>query len=214
MKCGYCGKNIRDDAAFCTYCGHNLSELPSEESSTPPAKTSTLGACLTLLAILILLGVGSACLLHGPDKTPKYDTVSPTNLSTVSLIDDDTSLDEALIGKWTCTDPAAADYEQSDYGINVKIILTMAENGKFKLNYKMTDTGAPALKLTLNGDYRSKDGVISFKPDLSKLDGETGSDFFRRHGKTPTFTYTVTDRVLILHYENDIDVTFKRVSES
>ncbi len=212
MKCGYCGKNIRDDAAFCTYCGHNLSELPTEDDSAAPVKGNYLGALLTLLAVMILLAAGSAYLLHDSGKPTKHDIVSPTSLSAVVLTDDNAVIDQLLIGKWTCTDPAAADYDQSAYGIDVKITLTLAENGNFQLNYKMTDTGASALKLALNGDYLTKDNVISFKPDLSKLDGETGSEFFRNHGKTPTFTYTVTDKVLTLHYENDIDVKFKRAS--
>ncbi|MBQ4396723.1 MAG: zinc ribbon domain-containing protein [Clostridia bacterium] len=211
MKCGYCGKNIRDDATFCTYCGRNLSENAPEEESVPPIKTSPTGALITLLLVLLILGAGSLRLLRESQKEPRGVVVSVSDTSHRTPVKaEESQLDKMIVGKWSCTDPAAADYDQNDYGIQVKITLVMKEDGQFQLQYKMSDTGASALKLRLDGDYLTRDGVISFRPDLSALDGETGGEFFKRHGKTPTFTYTVTEKTLTLHYDNDTDVTFRR----
>ncbi|MBQ5545089.1 MAG: zinc ribbon domain-containing protein [Clostridia bacterium] len=211
MKCGYCGKNIRDDATFCTYCGRNLSGNAPEEESVPPIKTSPTGALITLLIVLLMLGAGSVRLLREPQKHPHGAVVSISDSPhRTPLKEEESQPDTALVGKWMCTDPAAADYDQNDYGIQVKITLVMQEDGQFRLRYHMSDTGASALKLRLDGDYLTRDGVISFRPDLSAPEGETGGDFFRRHGKTPTFPYTVTEKTLTLHYDNGTDVTFRR----
>jgi hypothetical protein len=216
MKCGYCGKNIRDDATFCTYCGHNIADL---ESDAPPAKTpkfSYLVSLLTLLAVLVMLWAGGYSLLHGAESRFTV-TVSASHISdsdAVAVLFPSTKQSPpqsgAPVGKWHCTDRAAADYSRSDYGVDVDILLELKKDGTFRLNYKMADTGISALHLSLNGQYRVQDGLIAFQPDLSKLNDETGSRFFKNHGKTPTFAYIAADDSLTLQYDNDTQVIFTR----
>ena len=30
MKCGYCGKTLKDDAQFCSNCGHSTEDIHDE----------------------------------------------------------------------------------------------------------------------------------------------------------------------------------------
>lgn len=36
MICPKCGKQIEDDAVFCTYCGNNMTDVQEEKAITPP----------------------------------------------------------------------------------------------------------------------------------------------------------------------------------
>lgn len=209
MKCGYCGKNIKDNAKFCTYCGHNLIEIQPDEQPAPSTKGGYLSSLLTLLAIIIILGAGGAYMLKGGGQS---NAISASDASAKSYDTEGAAFDEALFGQWSCTDRAAADYSPSDYGIDVNILLEMTNKGKFTLHYSMTDTGAPALKLKLNGAYSVKNGTVTFKPDLSNVSGEISGNYFKNHGNTPSFAYTVTDSTLTLKYENGTDIIFTRQS--
>lgn len=204
MKCGYCGKNIKDNAKFCTYCGHNLREIEPEGQTAQKSKGGYISSLLTLLAIAAILCSGGICLLNGGGKP---NDVSPSDIHVADI----TPLDEALFGKWGCTDRTAADYSPSDYGIDVNIILQMKNDGKFTLDYSMTDTGVPALDIKLDGKYSAKNHRVTFKPDLSKLSGDTEGNYFKNHGNEPAFEYSVSDSVLIFKYENGTDVKFQRL---
>lgn len=215
MKCGYCGKNIKDDAKFCNYCGHNLREIPSDEPTAPQPKGGYLSSLLTLLAILAILCAGGAYLLKsgGPSKAVSSSDVSASSIASAQANHSEvTHIDKNLIGKWRCLDPAAVGYSRSAYGIDVDIVLTIADSSKFSLHYIMTDTGAPAINLKLSGTYWVKNGAVTFRPDLTNTVGETGSNFFKKLGETPTFEYTTTQDTLTLHYDNGTDATFHRVS--
>lgn len=213
MKCGYCGKNIKDDAKFCNYCGHDLREIPSDsEPTTPTAKGGYLSSLLTLLAIIAILCAGGAFLLQDGTAATSPASVSFSDAVSPAYDTEGTSFDEALFGQWQCTDRAAADYSQSDYGVEVNIILEMTNMGKFTLNYSMSDTGAPALNLKLKGAYSVKNGAVTFKPDLSNVSGEMSGNYFKNHGSNPSFTYSVTDSTLTLHYPNGVDVVFTRTA--
>lgn len=206
MKCGYCGKNIKDNTKFCTHCGHNLREIQTDGQTATKSKGGYIPSLLTLLAIGVILCAGSICLLG----SGKSSAVSASDTNSVKV----TPLDEALFGKWSCTDRAAADYSPSDYGIDVNIILQMKNDGKFKIDYSMTDTGVPALNLKLDGSYSAQNSKVTFKPDLSKLSGETGGNYFKNHGSEPVFEYSVDDSVLTLKYENGTDIKFQRLEEN
>lgn len=205
MKCGYCGENIKDNAKFCTHCGHNLREIETGGQPAQKSKGGYISSLLTLLVIIVILCAGSAYMLKDSDKS---NAISASDAS----ISEVTPLDEALIGKWNCTDRAAADYSPSDYGIDVNIVLEIKNNGKFTLDYSKTDTGVPALKFKLNGSYSAQNGKITFNPDLSKLSGETGGNYFKKHGDKPTLEYSVSDSVLTLKYENGTNIEFQHTS--
>lgn len=207
MKCGYCGRNIKDNAKFCTYCGNNLREIQTDKQSAQKSKKGYISSLLTLLAIIIIICVGGWRLLNGGNQSTD---VSASDSSAPSQDVKYYQIYEPLIGKWVCTDRAAADYRPSDYGIDVKIILEIKSDGKFALDYSMTDTGAPALKLELDGGCSVNNAKITFKPDLSKLGGETSGGYFKRHGNNPTFQYSVNDSTLTLTYENGTNIEFKR----
>lgn len=215
MKCGYCGKNIKDDAKFCNYCGHNLREIPSDEPSAPQSKGGYLSSLLTLLVIIAILCAGGAYLLKNGGSS---NAVSASDVSASSIAANQAShsevtyIDKNLTGKWRCLDPAAVGYSRSNYGIDVDIILNIPDSSQFSLHYTMTDTGAPAINLKLSGTYSVKNGTITFYPDLTNIGGETTGNFLKKLGDTPTFEYTVTQDTLTLHYDNGTDMNFNRVS--
>lgn len=194
MKCGYCGKTIRDSAAFCRYCGHSLDGLPSGGEGAPPVKSRYLPALLTLIIILAALAAGGLRLV-----VPVMPMTLPASPSDLRQTSSASARDyQALVGKWKCTDPAAAGYTASDYGIDVSIVLTVMEDGSCGLRYRLTDTGVKALQLDLSGTFAADQQVVTFRPDLSLLDGQSLGRYFLRHGKELPFAYTVKDDVLTL----------------
>ena len=57
MICPKCGKQIEDDAVFCTYCGNRVAEIQDEEKSVKPkniVKHTKIFAIVGLLLIVIL----------------------------------------------------------------------------------------------------------------------------------------------------------------
>ena len=215
MKCGYCGKNIKDDAKFCNYCGHNLREILSDEPSAPSSKGGYLSSLLTLLAILAILCAGGAYLLKNGGSS---DVVSASDDSASSLTATQaghaevTHIDKTLIGQWHCLDPTAVGYSRSAYGIDVDIVLNIPDSSGFTLRYSVTDTGAPALNLKLSGTYSVKNDTITFHPDLTNASGDTGSNFFKNLSAATSFEYTVTQDALTLKSETGTDIIFNRVS--
>lgn len=218
MKCGYCGKNIKDDAKFCNYCGHNLREIPSDEQPAPPSKGGYLSTLLTLLAIIAILCVGGAYLLKngGSSGTVSSSDVSasslPANQTNQANHSEVTHIDQTLIGQWRCLDPTAVGYSRSAYGIDVDIVLNIPDSSGFTLRYAVTDTGAPALNLKLSGTYAVKNGAITFRPDLTNATGDTGSNFFKNLSADTSFEYTVNQDTLTLKSETGADIVFNRVS--
>ena len=59
MICPKCGKQIEDDAVFCTYCGNNVTDVQEEKAITPKTtvKRTKVFAIVVLLLIVILTGV-------------------------------------------------------------------------------------------------------------------------------------------------------------
>lgn len=202
MKCGYCGKTIRDNAVYCAYCGHNIKRIQDEKETVPAS--SYLPSLLTLMSIALIILAGSLYLLS--DGIRGRAVSDSDSVATVAF-PDGTRAEDTLVGQWHCTDPAAADYTSSDYGVEVDILLTLSKNGKFTLRYRMSDAGVPALDLSVKGDYTSDRENIAFRPDSS---GKNIKKFLQRHGATPQFAYQLKDDTLTLTYENGDAILFTR----
>ena len=200
MRCGHCGKKLKNNAKFCTYCGHYIIE-----TDTPVKKSSgylaSLLSLFTVIAILVSGGVWIVMKGLYPAKN-----VSASDLAPISFDTDGTRTDEKIVGTWRCTDPAAADYDGTDYGIEVNILLHIQSDGTFRLHYTMTNTGVIAVQLKSSGSYIAQKGYIRFQPDSANAD----SDFLKKHGTQPTFRYHVYDTVMELVYEDGKTVVFNR----
>ena len=55
MKCGYCGKDVKDDAQFCSNCGHSIEE--QSDDSIEPQKAEKGAYAVSILALLIVLAL-------------------------------------------------------------------------------------------------------------------------------------------------------------
>ncbi|MBQ1440901.1 MAG: zinc ribbon domain-containing protein [Clostridia bacterium] len=208
MKCEYCGKDINDDAQFCPNCGHMIESAPEEVSGQKKTdKGAYAAAVFSLLVVLAFMAYGSSTIIYRDLKAEK--TVSQSDSSNNRFNYDSTFTDTALVGTWLCTDRAAADYGDSNFGVEVNIILSMTGDGKFTLDYSMTDTGVPAKSLSTSGSYSTEDGMITFTPD----DNPGNSEYLKRHGQRPSFEYSTDEGSFTLKYENGADILFTLVNE-
>ena len=208
MKCGYCGKEVKDDAQFCSNCGHST-EVPSDDSSQPQ-KAEKGAYTLSIIALLIVIALtayGGFVIIRRDLHTEKSVSSSDKGQSVFNY--DSNFTDPALYGKWKCTDRAAADYSDGNFGVEVKILLTLTGDGKFTLDYTMTDTGVPAKALSASGNYSTGDGMITFAPD----DNPEIAEYLKRHGQRPSFQYSTDEGRFTLKYENGKAVLFTQVKE-
>ena len=208
MKCVHCGKEVRNGAQFCSNCGHSIEE-PSEESvkSHKTARGAYALSVLALIIVLALVAYGGFVIIYR-DLHPQK-TVSASDEKNAAFNYDSQLNDSALIGKWVCNDRAAADYGENNFGVEVKIILTLTDDGKFTLDYSMTDTGIPAKSLSTSGKYSTEDGIITFIPD----DNPELESYLKRHGKRPSLQYSADGNIFTMKYEKGKDILFKRVNE-
>ncbi len=200
MRCGHCGKKIKDNAKFCTYCGHYI----VEPNTIPKKSGGYLAAILSLITVIAILVSGSVWLVMKELYPAK--NVSASDLSPISFDTDGTRTDDKLVGTWRCTDRTAADYKATDYGIEVNILLHIQSDGTFRIDYTMTNTGVVAVQLTSGGTYIAQKGNIRFRPDSVSTD----SEFLKKHGAQPTFRYQAYETVMELVYENGKTVVFNR----
>lgn len=208
MKCGYCGKLLKDDAQFCSNCGRNLQEFDDEPSvSAETARNAYAFSVLALILVIAIVSLGGFIMIHR-DLHP--DTaVSSSDKGSENFNYDSAVADAALAGKWLCTDRAAADYSEKNFGVEVRVLLGLSADGTFTLDYSMTDTGVEAKMLSTSGTYTTENGVITFVPD----EVAAASDYIKRHGKKPAFPYTVNEGKFTLKYENGKTIVFKQVKE-
>lgn len=87
MYCGNCGKQIKDDAAFCPECGHATSAAVSTQKRKIP-KVAFIGAGAVLLLLILVLVITSGA------KAPSEEQIriSSNNLNNGGLV--------ATDGKW------------------------------------------------------------------------------------------------------------------
>jgi hypothetical protein len=208
MKCGYCGNEVKDDAQFCSNCGHSIEE-PSEEGNEPTKaeKGAYAASIIALLIVLALVGYGGFVIVYRDLHPQKSVSASDENNGLFNY--DSTFTDSALVGKWQCTDRAAADYGDNNFGVEVKILLTLTGDGKFTLDYNMTDTGIPAKSLSTSGHYSTEDGMITFAPE--EIPGM--EQYLKRHGKRPSFQYAADGGRFALKYENGSNIIFTQVKD-
>ena len=200
MRCGHCGKKLKNNAKFCTYCGHYIVET----NEAPQKSGGYLAAILSLTAVIAILVSGGVWLVMEGMYPAK--SVSASDLSPVSFDTDGTRTDEKLVGTWRCTDRTAADYEEADYGIAVDILLTIQSDGTYRMDYTMFNTGVVAVKLTSDGSYIAQKGNLRFSP----LAADPDSEFLKKHGAQPTFGYHAYETMMELAYEDGKTVVFHR----
>ena len=105
MKCGYCGKVLKDDAQFCSNCGRNLHEIDNEPSVSKKAARSAyaFSVCALILVISIVALGGYVIILR--DLHPK-NTVSASDDGSYHFNYDSSFTDAALTGRWFTADRA------------------------------------------------------------------------------------------------------------
>ncbi len=200
MKCEYCGKELNDNAQFCTNCGHSTENVTEEtDNSQKPKKGAYFFSVLTLIIVLALVGLGGFRIIDRDLHPEKFGLTAEA-----ASASDHGGIDGQLIGKWLCTDPAAADYKDTDHGIEIRAILSLSEDGAFTLNYELTNAGILAKALTVNGSYATEDGMITFFPD----NATEAKKFFKNHGENPSFVYSVEKNIFTLTYENGKEIIF------
>lgn len=203
MKCGYCGRVLREGSKFCTGCGRRIDNFQAEDKQN--TGDSYLGAVITLIMLVIILSAGGVfMILRGLSGS----IVSNTNIVSNSSVDkressevssqissqDEFNGDSAIFGRWICNDKSAAGYTDSDYGIEVSLMFTLSEQGDFSVNYIMTDTGITAIKVMFVGSYSTENGRLSLKPDLSDYDG----NYFKVNGEQQSVNYSIKDNTLTI----------------
>ena len=200
MKCKNCGKELNDNAQFCTSCGHsteNVVEQPN--ASQKPKKGAYFFSIISLIIILALMGMGGFQILYRdlhPDKFGGIgDTASSSDLGYI---------DSQLIGTWLCTDPLAADYKETDYGIEIKATLTLSVDGAFTLDYELINTGLKVKSFSIPGGYFTEDGMITFSPYSS----DKIKKYIEHHGEKPSFQYSADEDIFTLTYENGKEIIF------
>lgn len=220
MKCGYCGKILKEDANFCTGCGRSVVKFQSEdEPNIQNFESSYLGAVIALvMLIVILLAGGVSMIIRGlKDNTvPGWSVVSDSsaesqhNLDVSSQVSSEEEFhsDPALLGQWLCNDKLAVGYTQSDYGIEIVLTLKFNEQGNFTVNYSMMNTGIAAYKVTFGGLYSAENRSLTLKPDLSDYNGS----YFDINGTQPSVKYSVNNDTLIITPKNGENIIFTRVA--
>lgn len=208
MKCSYCGNLLKDHAQFCSNCGRSVENPSSEPLKQNNAEKGAYAISILLLIIVLALTVFGGFVIIYRDLHAET-TVSASDEKTHTFNYELVSTDTALVGKWICTDRAAADYSDSNYGVDVNAVLHLTGDGKFTLDYAMSNTGIPAMQLSTSGKYSTQDGIITFIPD----NGTGATEYLKRHGKQPSFQYSTDENSFTLKYENGKDILFSRISE-
>lgn len=208
MKCSQCGQELRDDAQFCSNCGHSV-EMPETEPSkmNKEEKSAYVLSIAALLIVVAMMAYG--CYMIISRDMQKTGAVSASDEAVNSFNYDAVHTDPELIGKWVCKDRAAADYGDNNFGVEVKILLTMNAEGGFVLDYTMYDTGVPAKTLNITGTYTTDKGTVTFVPDTT--DGAEA--FLKKHGSHPSFPYTTEENTFTLTYKNKKKIVFDKVKE-
>lgn len=204
MNCEYCGKELNDNAQFCTNCGHSTEKISDDPGGAQKTKKGAyVFAVFSLIIVLALMGLGGFQILYR-DLHPELYTSASDTASASDIV----NIDAALFGNWKCTDPAAADYGDTDHGIEITALLHLAGDGSFTLDYELKNTGITTKSLNVTGKYLTEDGVITFIPDSNPQT----ADFLKRHGKHPSFPYATEENVITLTYENEKEIYFTRVN--
>lgn len=211
MKCGYCGKVLKEDAKFCTGCGRSVSEFSEEDvKNIQKQDTSYIGSIITLIMLMVILLTGSIfMILHGLSKNAVSNSDVVSTSSEYKLYNFESSShdvfngDANLFGQWICCDKTAANYTLSDYGKEISLALTLTEQGNFYVNYVMTDTGVTALRLNSEGAYFVQNGYLTLNSDLSD-----GNEKIAVHSSVK---YKVIDNCLTFITENGDNITFTKV---
>ncbi len=206
MKCGYCGKPLKENAKFCTNCGRSISDASSVSNKPSDQQGgSSVAAVISLILVIFITFAGCIGLIHRDIRdwnitSSKGSAVSQSDTQKSDVSQSDTAAipefkgDPALLGTWRCTDKTAAGYSNSDYGISTQITLTFSDDGTFALDYKMEDTGIQVRKINLTGIYSVDNGTLTLFPKLSAYDG----DYFTTHGEKPSVKYSVADNKLTM----------------
>ncbi|MGN0475561.1 MAG: zinc-ribbon domain-containing protein [Acutalibacteraceae bacterium] len=208
MKCGYCGKPLRENAKFCTNCGRSISgDFAETDNSSAPKGGSFFAAVISLILVIAVIiagcvGLAISCMrdLNTMIKKPSVSesdlnktvgaNVSPSDTATIPEFKGD----PALLGTWLCNDKTAAGYNETDYGISTRITITFNQNGTFALEYEATDTGIQVRKVTLTGMYSVNDGEFTLFPDLSGYNG----GYFTADGERPSVKYSFAENILTM----------------
>ena len=200
MKCNYCGKELNDNAQFCTSCGHSTENIDNQSnSSQKPKKGAYFFSIISLIIILALMGMGGFQILYRDLHPEKFGSAAGSTSAS-----DIENIDSQLIGTWLCTDPVAADYDETDYGIKIKATLILTVDGAFTLNYELINTGLKVKSFTILGGYSTEDGMITFSPYLS----DNIKHYIERHGEKPSFQYSADEDIFTLTYENGKEIIF------
>lgn len=208
MKCGYCGKPLKENAKFCTNCGRSISgDLAEAHNSSATKGGSSVTAILSLIIVISVISAGCVGLItdciHDRNTMIKKTSVSNSDTNTTvntKVSSPDTAAvpkfkgDPALLGKWQCSDKAAAGYSETDYGISTRITLNFKQSGTFALEYEAANTGIQVRKITLTGIYSVNNGTLILFPDLSGYHGK----YFSVHGENPELKYSAAENILTI----------------
>ena len=88
MICPKCGKQIEDDAVFCTYCGNNMTDVQEEKAITPKTtvKRTKVFAIVVLLLIVILTGVSILSKNSNGAKETSADMLAQANFQNGGIL--------------------------------------------------------------------------------------------------------------------------------
>lgn len=213
MKCGYCGKEVKNNQNFCTGCGRSIGDNLGQQGGKDQSKSSSFLAVLMLIVLIIIVTAGGAGLIMNGIKgwyVSDSQIVSPTSpeVSDASAVSSREPFagDAALLGKWQCDDKSAAGYGDSAYGIETRVTLTFDDEGSFSVSYRMINLGITALNETLRGSYSARDGSFTLKPNLSKYKG----DYFDNRSIEPTVKYSVDGDKLVITSDSGKELIFKK----
>lgn len=220
MKCGYCGKILKNDANFCTGCGRSVVKFQSEdELNNQNSHSSYSGAVIALIMLIVILLAGSIFMIirglnnntasgrsivSNSSAEPQYGS----DISSPVSSEEEFRSDPALLGQWLCNDKLAAGYTQSDYGIEIVLTLKFNEQGNFTVNYSMMNTGIAAYKITLQGSYSVENGYFTLNPDLSNYKGS----YFDINGTQLSVKYSVNNDTLAITPQDGENIIFTRAN--
>lgn len=214
MKCGYCGKDVKNNQNFCTSCGRSIGDNSEKQGGKDQSKSSSFLAVLMLIVLIVIVTAGCAGLVINGIKgwyvsDSQIVTPSSTNISEESVVSSREPFvgDTALIGQWQCSDKSAAGYSDADHGIETNITLTFDDEGNFSVSYCMINLGITARNETLRGSYSVKDGSLTLKPNLSSYKG----DYFDDSNAEPTVKYSVEKDKLVIVSDSGNKLVFAKL---